>query len=100
MRRLVLMLLALTASVAPLWAATSPANPVADQPLEVTAQELEADDRARTVVFSGDVVARQGDVVIYAQKITISYAEKDRQVESIVAEKYVRIVQGPKVATA
>jgi len=100
MRQLLLALLVLTAGVLPLRAADAPANPVANQPLEVTAQQLEADDRAHTVVFSGDVVASQGDVVIYAQKITVHYAEKNRQIETILAERDVRIVQGPKVATA
>lgn len=99
MRQSCMALLFLLASVLPLHAEKSSPRPT-DQPLEITSQRLEADDRAQLVTFSGDVVARQADLVIYAQKITVRYGGKDRRIESITAEQDVRIVQGAKVATA
>lgn len=82
--------------VGPLWAQE---KAVQEAPLEVTSDRLEADDRARTVIFLGEVMAKQADLVIYAQKMTIYYQEKDRTIEKIVAEGDVRIVQGARVAT-
>jgi len=70
------------------------------QPLEVTSTTLEADNQAGTAVFSGDVVARQGDVTIYAGRMTIQYDNQAREVRRIVAEQDVRIVQGERLATA
>jgi len=81
----------------PAWAVDSPQ--VQDQPLEVTSGRLEADESARKVTFFDKVVARQGDVVIYAEMLAIFYAGEKRDVERIVAEKDVRIVQGDRVVT-
>jgi lipopolysaccharide export system protein LptA len=49
--------------------------------------------------FVGNVVARQGDVTIYAQELTLILAEVDREVERIEAVGDVRIVQGERIAT-
>lgn len=72
------------------------------QPVTITSKSLEADQAARRVQFHGDVVARQGNVVIYAQQLTVFYKQgkgDGTQIDHVVAEKDVRIVQGAKVAT-
>jgi len=74
-------------------------NPVKDLPLEVTSDRLEADETAHRVTFYGQVVARQGEVVIYAEILSIFYAGNTREVARIVAENDVRIVQGSRVVT-
>jgi len=73
--------------------------PVRNQPIHITSDRLEADDAANQVRFEGDVVAKQGDVVIYADSMTVFYRPEDREVERVEALNNVRIVQGPKVAT-
>jgi lipopolysaccharide export system protein LptA len=70
------------------------------QPIDISADRLEADDAARRMKFIGNVVARQGGVVIYAAEVVIGYREGGQDVETITAEGGVRIVQGERVATA
>jgi len=69
-------------------------------PITIKSNELSADNKGKTAVFSGKVVARQGDITIYADKITINYAEKKGDVEKIEASGNVRIVQQNKIGTA
>ena len=68
-------------------------------PVEIAADRLEADDVAKTLVFIGNAVARQGDVTITGDRLTIHYAARGGDVDRIVAEGGVRIVQGARVAT-
>jgi lipopolysaccharide export system protein LptA len=69
------------------------------QPINVTADRLEADDAARKVKFVGNVTARQGEVVIYAAALTVFQGEGRQEVDRIEADGDVRIVQGDRVAT-
>ena len=74
------------------------------EPVEITSDRMEADDVAKTLVFIGHAVAKQGDVTISGDRLTIYYTAKDAaarggDVERIVAEGGVRIVQGTRVAT-
>lgn len=73
--------------------------PIKERPLEISSGRLEADEAANRVTFFDKVVARQGDVVIYAEILTIVYAGDSREVERIIAEQDVRIVQGERVVT-
>ena len=70
-----------------------------DQPIDIRSDSLEADDAKRQVRFLGNVVARQGDLTIYAQEVAIFYAEGAGEIDRIEAYGDVRIVQGDKVAT-
>jgi len=99
MKRLVLSVLLVLAWSFPILAVEAPADQ-RQLPLEVTSSTLEADNQAGTAVFSGEVVARQGDVVIYAGRLTIHYDGASRELRRIVAEQDVRIVQGERLATA
>lgn len=68
-------------------------------PIEVTSERMEALSAPRRVLFSGTVVASQGDIVMYADRMTIYFRENDNDVARIHAEGRVRIVQGERVAT-
>lgn len=72
---------------------------VRDQPVEITADRLEADDTIHKLVFVGNAVAKQGDITIYAERLTVHYAATGNDVDEVVAEGQVRIVQGSRVAT-
>jgi lipopolysaccharide export system protein LptA len=72
---------------------------IAREPIRITADRLEADEGARRMVFIGNVVARQGDVVIYAQEIALFTESSSREVERVEALRDVRIVQGARIAT-
>jgi len=62
-------------------------------PITVKSNEMNADNSAKTAVFSGKVVAKQGDVTIFSDKLVVSYADKGGDVEKIEAFGNVRIVQ-------
>ena len=90
-----MLLLAGTVSAAP------PSFPTAGsrEPVEISADRMEADDQAKTLIFIGNAVARQADVTISGDRLTILYLPEGGDVERIVAEGNVRIVQGERVAT-
>lgn len=50
------------------------AGPEKGVPVQITAENLVADDREKTAEFSGNVRAAQGDTVILADRLTIRYA--------------------------
>ncbi|MDW7644615.1 MAG: lipopolysaccharide transport periplasmic protein LptA [Desulfuromonadales bacterium] len=70
-----------------------------DEPIHVVSDQLEADQAGKEVRFIGNVVARQGEVVMYAQEMRLVYDSETREVEKVVATGDVRIVQGDRVAT-
>lgn len=89
-------LLSLTA---PVFAAEDLPQP-STLPIEVTSQQLEADQMQRKAVFSGEVVAKQGDIVLHSDKLVIySLPDADR-VDRLEALGQVRVVQLDRVATA
>ncbi|MCD6527525.1 MAG: lipopolysaccharide transport periplasmic protein LptA [Desulfuromonas sp.] len=72
----------------------------ASLPVHITSQRLEADDFAGFFIFEGDVQAQQGDVYIYADKLTVFYTDSEKkEIDRVVAETDVRIVQLQRVAT-
>jgi lipopolysaccharide export system protein LptA len=96
---LTLCLLLLFAGLTPAAEKTSVSRYDSSQPINISADRLEADDVARQVRFVGNVAARQGDVVIYAAVLTLFYLEGSQDVDRIEADRDVRIVQGARVAT-
>lgn len=72
--------------------------------VRVVADRMEADSLSNKVSFSGNVKAKQNDVVIYAQKLTLFYSRGDAQnekgIERAELEGDVRIIQQERMATA
>ncbi len=62
-------------------------------PITVKSNEMTADNKGKTAVFSGKVVAKQGDITIFADKLVVNYADKNKEVEKVEALGNVRIVQ-------
>lgn len=62
-------------------------------PITVKSDEMTADNKGKAAVFSGRVIAKQGDITIFSDKLVISYADKSREVERVEAHGNVRIVQ-------
>lgn len=71
---------------------------------------MESETRADVFVFSGHVEARQDDVVIFADKMTVVHAgaprgqnkgesDKNNDISKIVAEGHVKIIKGEWTAT-
>ena len=63
------------------------------RPIDVTADRVSADSERNTVTFEGNVVARQGDVTLHADRIQADYSSEARAIDRIEAEGNVRFVQ-------
>ncbi len=77
------------------------------QAIRITSDKMEAFDTKGTVVFSGNVVAKKGDLTIYADKLEVFYGEKKtadnkkkRNLKKIVVTGHLKIIQGRRKATA
>jgi lipopolysaccharide export system protein LptA len=73
-----------------------------EQPMRITSQQLEADNKKQIITFTGNVIARQGDLTIHADATQVFYEKKEEgnDVREIVATGNVKIHQGDRVATA
>lgn len=72
-----------------------------DQPLRITSQTLEADNKNQVITFRGNVVAKQGEVTIQADIAQVYYEKKEggNDLREIVATGNVKIHQGDRLAT-
>ncbi len=71
-----------------------------NQPIEITAQELEVLQQERQSIFTGDVVAIQGEMTLSADQLIIHLQEDQDQVDHLEAIGRVRFLQQDRVATA
>lgn len=69
-------------------------------PITVKSNEMTADNREKTAVFSGKVVAKQGDITIFADKLVVNYRDKGGEVEKVEALGNVRIIQSNRTGFA
>lgn len=65
-------------------------------PIQIKSNELVTDNNSRTATFSGKVSARQDDIIMYADKLVISYGGAGQDVEKVEAFGNVHIVQGTR----
>ncbi|MDY0211445.1 MAG: lipopolysaccharide transport periplasmic protein LptA [Desulfuromonadaceae bacterium] len=83
-----------------------------DQPVNISSNSLDADDKAGVFIFKGDVVAKQDNATIYSDQLEVYYAQtpeqnneagtvdkNNRSILKIVASGAVRIVQNERIAT-
>jgi lipopolysaccharide export system protein LptA len=68
------------------------------QPIEVTADRVNADSVRNSVTFEGKVVVVQADVTLYANRVHAEYSREVKAIERIEAEGDVRVVQGDREA--
>jgi lipopolysaccharide export system protein LptA len=69
------------------------ARELGSRPIDVTADRVSADSARNTVTFEGNVVARQGDVTLHADRIQADYSREAGAIDRIEAEGNVRFVQ-------
>ena len=69
------------------------ARDLGSRPIDVNADRLSADNARNTVTFEGDVVARQGDVTLYADRVEAIYSREAGAIDRIEAVGNVRFVQ-------
>ena len=100
MIRLLLLVLAYSLFLLPVFAADEPLPQPSSLPVEVTAKHLEALKLQHQVVFTGEVVAKQGDITLYCDKLTIFSLPEVDQVDRMEAFGNVRVVQLDRTATS
>ena len=69
-------------------------------PITIKSNQLSADNKGKTAVFTGKVMARQGDITIYCDRMTINYGDTRDEVDKIEADGNVRIVQENRIGLA
>ena len=69
------------------------ARELGSRPIDVTADRISADSVRNTVTFEGNVVARQADVTLYADRIRADYSREAGAIDRIEAVGNVRFVQ-------
>ena len=68
--------------------------------IEIVADRLSADSIKNSVTFEGNVVAKQGDVTLHADRLFAEYSRGAGIIEKILAEGNVRAIQEDKEARA
>lgn len=68
------------------------------QPIVINSDHLEGDNKKNVVKFTGNVVAKRGDLTIRSKSISVIYDKTNKKVMEIVADGDVRINQGNKKA--
>lgn len=79
--------------------------PATKEPIEIVAQTMEADKKQQTALFRGNVVATRGEMTLYAEQLTLFFAEKSEQnnqqrIKSIEARGKVSVVDNQRIAKA
>ena len=69
------------------------------EPLQVDSKTLETLGSEGIVIFQGDVVARQGDVTLQADRVEVKLDRTTREIRSVQAQGNVRIRRGDIVAS-
>jgi len=69
-------------------------------PIDITSDSVEANQKTNTVIFKGNVVAKQEDTTLYANTLTVLYDQNTKKLKEIVAVGNVKVVQLEKRATS
>jgi lipopolysaccharide export system protein LptA len=69
------------------------------EPLKIKSDTLHADNEKKTATFEGKVVARQGDLTLYADRLVVSYSAEGHEVSRVEATGNVRILQATRQAS-
>ena len=76
-----------------------------DQPVNISSDALEYSNKDNSAFFRGNVVARQGDMVMFADQMEATYAGKSGEknekggIKELTATGNVKIIQGERIAT-
>jgi outer membrane protein assembly factor BamD len=68
------------------------------QPIDITSDKVEAYWKENLIIFKGNVIARQKDIVIYADSVEAVIVDDGKGIEKVIAGGNVKIQQGLRVA--
>ncbi|MFC1591710.1 lipopolysaccharide transport periplasmic protein LptA, partial [Thermodesulfobacteriota bacterium] len=69
-----------------------------DKPININADSMEYDNKKNKALFTGNVVARQGNIVMFANQMKVFYTEKGG-LRRVYALGNVKVIQGERIAT-
>ena len=69
------------------------------EPIDITSDRVETFSRDNLIAFKGNVIARQKDVVIYADSVEALLSQDGKGIERVIAGGNVKIQQGLRVAS-
>ena len=72
------------------------------EPTVINSQSLVTDSKAKTALFEGSVVAKRGDMTLYADRMLVHYADQKggSNIRQIDAEGNVKLIKGERVITS
>jgi len=72
------------------------------QPIVITSQTLINDSKTRTATFDGNVIAKRGEVTLYANKMIVYYEDEQKggNIKMIEAIGNVKLTKGDRVITS
>lgn len=71
-------------------------------PTVITSELLTADNKAKTALFEGSVVAKKGEMTLFSDKMLVYYADEkgSSNIKKIDAEGNVRLIKRERVVTS
>lgn len=69
------------------------------EPIDITSDRVETYSRENLIIFRGNVMARQKDIVIYSDSLEATILDDGKGIEKVVAGGNVKIQQGLRVAS-
>jgi lipopolysaccharide export system protein LptA len=72
-------------------------------PTVITSVSLTADNKAKTALFTGSVVAKKGDMTLYADRMLVYYSDSEgssSNIDKIDAVGNVKLIRGDRVVTS
>lgn len=77
----------LVALLFPMFAHAQTAKMSKDQPIEIVADKLEVIEPKQQAIFSGNVLAKQGDIDIKSQRMVVHYSNRSAEADAQGIEK-------------
>ena len=69
-----------------------------EEPIDITSDRMDGDRSSREVVFTGNVVVKQGEMVMTCDWLKANYNEETRDITDLYSKGSVRIVEGDRTA--
>jgi len=70
-----------------------------NEPIQITANQMEVYRKKNTIIYRGNVVTTQGDMTMRSEILTAVYNPELKGLQTVVAEGKVHIVQSGRTAT-
>ncbi|MBW1971755.1 MAG: lipopolysaccharide transport periplasmic protein LptA [Deltaproteobacteria bacterium] len=70
-----------------------------DQPIAISSDRMEYNNKNHNILFSGNVIIKQGDLKIQAKELKVMQDEQGKNITSIIAKGDVQIQQKESIAS-